>query len=312
MKKISRRTFIKQGVALSTAAMWSGPVLSSIGGVASGAAQASKAMDMSIVTGNNFFNNTIKAVDMLGGIKNFVPRNSRVCLLINSPFANPGSHAHPDVALAVVKMCFEAGAGKVVSLKKESAEYWSRSLHAREHEELIKQLTSPGKYVAKSISRGKALKKIEIFEDVFACDVFINVSIAKQHKGTNFSCLLKNMMGALPHSTCMFFHKGTGGKGWYDDLDHLNQCIADLNLIRKPDLVIADATEFITTNGPYGPGKMAKPLQVVAGTDRVLVDSYCCTLLGLRAEEVQTIRRAAEHNLGQTDLKKATIQKAEG
>ena len=120
------------------------------------------------------------------------------------------------------------------------------------------------------------------------------------------------MMGALPHSTCMFFHKGTGGKGWYDDLDHLNQCIADLNLIRKPDLVIADATEFITTNGPYGPGEMAKPLQVVAGTDRVLVDAYCCTLLGLKPEKVETIRRAAEHKLGQADLKKATIGRAEG
>jgi len=312
MKQISRRTFIKQGVALSTAAMCSGTVLSSLGGVARGATQATKAVDMSIVTGKNYFNNTIKAVAMLGGIKHFVSKNSRVCLLINSPYANPGSHAHPDIALAVVKMCFEAGAGKVTSLKKESAEYWSRSMHAREHEGLIKRLASPGKYVTKSIASGKALKKIEIFEDVFECDVFINVSISKQHKGTNFSCILKNMMGALPHSTCMFFHKGTGGKGWYDDLDHLNQCIADLNLIRKPDLVIADATEFITTNGPYGPGKTAKPLQVVAGTDRVLVDAYCCTLLGLKAEKVQVIRRAAEHKLGQTDLKKAAIGKAEG
>ena len=37
------------------------------------------------------------------------------------------------------------------------------------------------------------------------------------------------MMGILSTESCRFFHFGSGG-GWYDDIDFLSQCIADLNL----------------------------------------------------------------------------------
>ena len=96
-----------------------------------------------------------------------------------------------------------------------------------------------------------------------------------------------------------------------ESIKFLDQCIADLNTVIKPDLCIVDSTEFIITNGPFGPGKLHKPQKVVAGTDRVALDSYCCTLWGLDPQDVFAIEMAAEHGLGEMNLKKATIKEIE-
>jgi uncharacterized protein (DUF362 family) len=63
----------------------------------------------------------------------------------------------------------------------------------------------------------------------------------------------------------------------------------------------------VTTNGPFGPGKLARPQKVVAGADPVAVDAYCARLLGLDAHAVSMIRLSAAAGLGQADLKRTKI-----
>ena len=72
-----------------------------------------------------------------------------------------------------------------------------------------------------------------------------------------------------------------------------------------------DSTEFIITNGPFGPGEILKPLKVVAGTDPVAIDTYCCQQWGLKPENIVAINKAYEHGLGEMDLKKLTIKEVE-
>jgi uncharacterized protein (DUF362 family) len=312
-KEITRRSFIKKSAAIAATSVVGGNILSSIVRGKWDLVHAAQQVDLSVVKGTNYFNSTIKAVEQLGGMQKFVTKNSKVAILINSPFTNPGTHVNPDVALAVVKMCYDAGAKEIYSLKGESRGYWRKGSLADELKDEIESLKRDnGNYVTYEISEGKSLKKASITKNLFKCDVFINVSVTKDHAGTNFSCILKNMMGAAPHSTNRFFHRGTSGtKNWDEDLDHLSQCIADINLIRKPDLCVADSTEFIVTNGPFGPGKIIKPRKVVAGVDRVLVDTYCCKLLGFDAKNIAMIPKAVEHGLGEMDLSKANIQELE-
>ena len=76
----------------------------------------------------------------------------------------------------------------------------------------------------------------------------------------------------------------------------------------KPNLCVVDATEIITTNGPMGPGEIIKPLKVVAGVDRVAIDTYCASLLGLEARDILIIPKAYEHKIGEMDLKKVNIK----
>jgi len=57
-----------------------------------------------------------------------------------------------------------------------------------------------------------------------------------------------------------------------------------------------------------GPGKVIKPQKVVAGIDRIAIDSYCCTLWNLKPEDIIMITEAHRHGLGKMDLSKVNIK----
>jgi uncharacterized protein (DUF362 family) len=136
------------------------------------------------------------------------------------------------------------------------------------------------------------------------------MNITKEHSGSNLSGALKNLMGINSPESNRTFHK----RNWTmlkEDMKHLDQCIADLNTIIRPQLCIIDATEFLITNGPNGPGELLKPQKVVAGTDPVAIDSYCSNLFGYQQQNIYAITKAYEHGLGKMDLKKVNIKEVE-
>jgi uncharacterized protein (DUF362 family) len=90
-------------------------------------------------------------------------------------------------------------------------------------------------------------------------------------------------------------------------VEFLSQCVADLNSLRKPDLAVADATTILTTNGPFGPGQIAKPQVVVAGSSPVSVDAYGARFLGLDARRVSMVTRSAALGLGEADLSRVKL-----
>ncbi len=310
--RLPRREFMKQGAVLGLSAIAGAFPLP--GFLLKGS--ASPETDISVINGTSYFENTAKAIDALGGISAFVRPGNTVGLLINSRFDKPGAHANPDIALSILKLCLDAGAREVYSIENASASYWKESkLHGKLQTELGK-LSDGGAKSTVTIGKGKAIKEAEISSRLIGCDVFINVPIVKNHEGTNFTGNLKNIMGATSGSTNRFFHQGSGKGGllkvfrYYDDVEFLSQCIADASLIRKPDLCIVDATRFLTTNGPAGPGEIKKAEKIVAGRNPVSVDAYCATLLGLEPSDVAMIRFAQEHGLGAMDLRKLSIREA--
>ena len=107
------------------------------------------------------------------------------------------------------------------------------------------------------LPQGKILREAMIMKEFFENDCLINLPITKDHVGNKFTGAMKNMMGLNSPQSNRTFHSGDF-KSNPDDIDRLDQCIADLNLAVKPVLAVVDATEFITTNGPFGPGKLAR------------------------------------------------------
>ena len=57
--------------------------------------------EVAIVKGADYYKATIKALDLLGGMKHFVTKNATVGLLINSRYDKPGTYVKPEIALAV-------------------------------------------------------------------------------------------------------------------------------------------------------------------------------------------------------------------
>ncbi|ACB75420.1 DUF362 domain-containing protein [Opitutus terrae] len=311
---VTRREFLHQSTRLGALAFAATFPWSRLAGAAAANDPAIAApADLGIIEGDDYYENTLRALALLGGMSRFVKPGHRVALLINAPrwWTKPGSFTSPEVSLAVVKACADAGAKEMVTIVDPPGGYWRRSRHAEQCAAALARVQSAsGGRTTVNIPKGRALKQAEISRALLEADVVINVPIAKHHAGTGFTGCLKNMMGACSGSTNRFFHNGSGASSEYGDVVFLSQCIADVNLVRKPDLNVCDATEFLLTNGPAGPGELGHARAVVAGTDPVAVDAYCAsTFLNLRPTRVDMIRQAFQHEIGEIDWTKLTVRK---
>jgi uncharacterized protein (DUF362 family) len=312
-KKLDRREFIKKSAQYSLSAVVGGSALSYLDHAPSAYATVHKGHGIAVAKGENYFGGTFKAVELLGGMEHFVPKDSRVAILPNVQRWHPGTFTKPEIVRAIVQMCKKAGAKEVNCLSWLGKDNWEKTGLAAVLKEEGANLKLVGSEEANfkpvKVPMGKVLKEAMIMKEFFNNDVFIDIPITKDHAGNKFTGTMKNMMG-LNHRTNNreSFHR-PNWKTDINDIKHLDQCIADLNTIFMPALCVVDATEFIITNGPMGPGEITKPQQVVAGEDRVAMDAYCCTLWGLKAEEIFQIKMAQDLGLGHMDLKKTKIKK---
>lgn len=311
-KKIKRRDFIKKSTHIGISAAIGGGIIPHFFGSSFLHASGLEDVDLAVVSGGDYLKSTIKAVELLGGIEKFVPKNSKVAIIPNTQSKHPGTYTKPDIVRAVVRMCTKGEAKEINFLSWLPRKFWEATGLARAVEEeganlKIVDLKDESLFKAVSIPNGKILKEAKIIKEIFNHDVFISMPITKDHAGNKFTGTMKNMMGLNFPKVNRFFHTGDF-KTRPDDIEHLDQCIADLNTIIKPNLCVVDATEFITTNGPFGPGKLIKPQKILAGVDRVAIDSYCTTLWGLKGEDIIMIKRGFDHGLGEINLKKVKIK----
>jgi uncharacterized protein (DUF362 family) len=308
--QIDRRTFLQRCLSTSIGAML-GSLLPSV--LFGDDKTAISEFTVCAVAGDRYFENTMTAIEALGGMKKFVKKDATVALLINSVFERFGTYVNPDIPLAVAKMCLDAGAKSVMTIESTPDSYWRRSTYAQKLTHEISLIGRSREQKDINIERAKIIKEGSVSASLLASDVFINIPIIKDYRGVRYTGNLKNMMGAFSSSTCRHCHFGDRSpltavfQGYYSKPEILAQSIADLNLVRKPDLCVADVTEILTTNGPAGPGNMSKPMQVVAGTDPVAVDMYCVRHLDLTPEELLVIRHAQEHGLGPKSVKDISI-----
>jgi len=297
MKNIDRRNFIKSGLSAGGAVILGAHIPFAL----RGAGKLFVEPDIVSISGDDPMNNLARLIEPLGGIERFVPKGATVGLLANSPWKNPGSFTNPDIVLSAMKLCLEAGAGKLVCFKPVPAGYWGKSRYFTAMEEDLTSVKYGSERTDVEIPNGVSLKKASIYKEFLSVDVFINIPVAKHHAGVLYSGTLKGIMGVTSSETNRYMHS-PDGQYTYDKHEYLAQCIADLNLLRRPDLCIVDATECLLTNGPAGPGDTAKPNKILAATDPVAVDVYAADLIGFDISTILTFDKAGKHGLGKTDL----------
>jgi uncharacterized protein (DUF362 family) len=252
-------------------------------------------------------------VELLGGVQTFVHKGDRVALLPNVQSRHPGSFTKPEILRAVIQLCKKAGAKEINCLSWQPLKQWEdtglRAVIEEEGAGLELFEKDESVFKAVPVPGGSALKEARILAALFGHEVLINMPITKDHAGNRFTGAMKNLMGLNSPQSNRTFHR-PNWKTDPDDVAHLDQSIVDLNKAVKPALSIVDATEFIVTNGPFGPGELIKPRKVVAGTDRIAVDAYCATLWGLKPDDIVQIRRGAEQGLGRIDLSQVVIKES--
>jgi len=313
-KKINRRTFIKKSAAVGAVSMMGGSLISVCTDQGGSLAKRTD-VDIAIAKGEDYFHNTIKAIEQLGGMEVFVPKGAKVAILANPQRNNPGSFTKPQLLKAAIQMCKNAGAGDVTCISQLPDQNWiATGLKKIVEDEgaglVIVDRSDETQFKSIPVPNGIALKEAQVMKVFFNYDVFIDMPITKDHAGNKFTGTMKNLMGLTSRQTNRTFHK----EGWQTEqnaIDHLEQCIADLNTVLTPSLCIVDATEFIITNGPFGPGEILKPQKVIAGTDRVAIDTVCCNLWGLESKDILQITKASMHGLGEIDIQKVKIKEVQ-
>jgi len=298
---MTRRKFLKTTAAGIALGLAGGPSFSI----------AREEVDLAVISGDPVAA-TKKALDALGGISRFVKKGQRVILKPNMSFTRTpefGATTHPQVVATVAQACMEAGAQQVLVLD-----------HTLHRAELCLERTGireackdiPGVHVLAlqerkffreiKIPQGKVLERVEVMKEVLDSPVLINIPVAKSHSATGVSMGIKGLMGLI----------------WDREIFHsqvnMNQALADLATVIKPQLTILDATRALTSGGPGGPGEVKKPNLIIAGIDPVAVDSYGVSVVPwygqtFKGRQVEHLQIAHQRGLGKIDIEQSKVFK---
>jgi len=260
---------------------------------------------LAVASGKDPAKLTRAAVDALGGMGKLVRKGDFVVVKPNIAWNQSPEVAattNPSVVAEIVKMCKEAGAGRVLVIDHiidkpaemvlglsgiaEACQKAGAEVSAAQNESDFRTVEIP---------RGHAMKSDTCIKDVLKADVFINVPIGKVHGMTKLTLGLKNLMG------CTWDRQA-----WHQNA--LDQCIADYATAIRPDLTILDANRILLTGGPKGPGKTRNVGKVIAGVDPVAVDAYGATLFDMKPQDIKHIQLAHDLGVGEMDLAKVKIK----
>jgi uncharacterized protein (DUF362 family) len=300
-QRMTRRKFLKTTAAGMALGLVGVPSLPS----------AKEEYDLAVISGEPVAA-TKKALEVMGGISRFVKKGQRVILKPNMSFSRTpdfGATTHPLVVVAVAQACTEAGASQVLVLDYtlQRAELCLERTGIREACKGI-----PGVHVLAiqerkffrevKIPQGKVLDRVEVMKEILDSQVLINIPVAKSHSATGVSMGMKGLMGLIWDRES--FHSKY----------HINQAIADLGTVIKPQLTILDATRALVSGGPGGPGEVKKPNLVIAGIDPVAVDSYGVTVVpwygqNFKGRQVEHLLISHQRGLGKIDIEQLNIFK---
>ena len=272
---------------------------------------ATEEYDLAVISGEPVAA-TRKALEAIGGISRFVKKGQPVILKPNISFARTpdfSATTHPLVVATVAQACLEAGAQQVLVLD-----------HTLQRAELCLERTGirdackniAGVHVLAlqerkffreiKISQGKVLERVEVMKEIVDGYVLINIPVAKSHSATGVSFGLKGLMGMI----------------WDRESFHsqynINQAIADLATVIKPQLTILDATRALASGGPGGPGEVKKPNLIIAGIDPVAVDSYGVSIVpwygqNFKGRQVEHLLVSHQRGLGKIDIDQMKVIK---
>ncbi|UCD33897.1 MAG: DUF362 domain-containing protein [Desulfobacterales bacterium] len=255
---------------------------------------------------------TRAALGLLGGMKSFVKPGDKVVIKPNLSFPHrpeSATNTHPLVTRELVAMCKEAGASRIRVLdnptqRAERCIKTTKDALSMFNQDIVHALVKKDFYKPVSIPTGKYFKKTDVMKDVLAADVLIAAPVAKSHSMTGVSLSMKGMMGLIWNRQTM-----------HADYD-LDPAIVDLCSLLKPDLVVVDLIRVLSTNGPWGPGRVIRMDTVIASNDMVAADAKTvamCEWYGQRFEsrQVDHIRIAHERGLGRMDVENLHVKHIE-
>lgn len=234
------------------------------------------------------------AIEGMGGMKRFISRGDVVVIKPNigwdrSP--EQAANTNPEVVAETVKLCYEAGAKKVIVTDvscNDPRRCFFRSGIGKSAQGAGADVRLPQEHKFRNMAiKGEVLKVWPVYSVILEADKVINIPIAKHHNHSTLTLGMKNWYGLL------------GGKR-KELHQNIHVSIADLANFIHPTLTIIDAYRILIKNGPQG-GSIhdVKMMNTVAvSTDPVAADAFASTLFGKKPEEIGYIVEAHKRGIG--------------
>ena len=255
---------------------------------------------ISIVKGADRSKTVEKAIDLLGGIEQFIKKGETVILKPNVAFATPailGATVHPDVITKVVRLCYDRGGEKKVYVTdnpiNDPASCFTLSGVAKAATEAGAEVIMPKDHLFKrsTLKNGTLIQNWPIYYEPFTqADKLIGITPVKDHHRSGASMTLKNWYGLL------------GGRRNIFHQD-IHTIISELGMMVKPTFVILDGTKAMMSNGPTGGSinDLKQTNTMIASTDMVAADSFGCSLLNLKVSDLPFLTKAEKAGVGTAD-----------
>jgi uncharacterized protein (DUF362 family) len=265
-----------------------------------------------VANGKDLKQSITRAVELIGGIHRLVEKGDTILLKPNYNTADPypGS-SDPDFIVAVIETLREAGAGRIIVGERTAYLHNRKVLEkagltgaAGNAGAEVTVFGSDGWYTLFDrkgwrrvrVPGGKFLHSVSIASQALEARKIVYVPLIKTHHAAQFTGSIKLSMGLVkPFFDQSKFHA-----------QHLQEKLAELGLIVKPDLIVMDARKAFITGGP-AKGELRTPNLILASGNQVAIDvegvkilqSYPGnTLQGKSVWDLTQIKHAVELGLG--------------
>lgn len=259
---------------------------------------------VSIVKGNDPEAMVKEAVELLGGLKQYVKEGQRVFIKPNvcgGVAGKPGSFTNTAVVASMVKLLSSMNVAVSVG-DADSCMYTADVMLsetkigevAMRHGAEVVNL-SRGDMVKIDVPDGYVLKSLNVNKTVADADAIIAMPVMKTHASTAVTLGMKVLFGILPERKKSRYHPR---------LDHI---IVDVASALKPRLTIIDGTIGMEGEGPFK-GDPVELGVVIAGNNVVSTDACAAAVMGIDPSSIEHLRLASEKRLGTINLDEIEVR----
>ena len=241
-----------------------------------------------------------RALDLLGGVGQFVRPGQRVLLKPNLLRASPPEAAattHPAVVRAAVRLVQEAGATPVIGDSPGGGLTPALLRRVYRKSGMIQMAEETGAELCYDISavqvpnpNGALLKLIDLMAAVAQADAVINLPKLKTHNLTRLTGAVKNLFGVVPGVLKAAYHARL------PKAHDFSAGLVDIMLCVSPVLSIMDAIVAMDGNGPSGGDPFAGGV-LLASADAIAEDVVAMSLVGWEPRTSPPLQVAAERGL---------------
>ncbi len=241
-----------------------------------------------------------RAIQTLGGMERFVSPGDTVAVKPNIAWdrtPEQAANTNPDVVAEVVRLCFAAGAKKVIVADvtcNDARRTYRRSGIARAAKAEGAEILYPEERYFRRVDVGGSFLGVwPVFEPFILADKLINLPVAKHHSLTRVTLGMKNFYGII------------GGQR-HRLHQRIHESLVDLTAFIKPTLTLIDGYRILLRSGPTG-GRIsdtAVKKTLIASIDPVAADAWAASLFWqLDPGQLPFLRLGEKRGLGTADYR---------